>query len=289
MQSPAPESPDPQPQTGPPGEARRIELKYRAWNRAQPPRRIRMAIPGWAGELQPAEDGATPQPWHCRPFADASTYGIELVYAFETECRVTREDGAIRFDGDFSGEIARAAERGEKVEVPFGAFAPHHYGMTTAIDILPPPGHVLRVEPHPRFFTDTTGEVPAAVPGHIERFWPRMFFAVFKAPRPGETHVFRPGEPFAQLLVVPASAGYTLTPMEEEEAEERRTQEQQVSSLKWLLAKHIWRADSGLWFDDTYKQLQRIHRASGPDGVRTHLRTLAVLARMGGTGTDPRG
>ncbi|HEX6745965.1 MAG TPA: hypothetical protein VF092_01535 [Longimicrobium sp.] len=284
MPSSPPESPDPQAQAEP----RRIELRYRAWNEGRPPRRIRLAIPGWAGEEGAAEDGARPQPWHCRPFVDAATYGIELVYAFETECRVTRGgDGVVRFEGDFSDEIARAEGKGQRVEVPFGTFAPHHYGMTTAIDILPPPGYVLRIESHPRFYTDTTGEVPCAVPGHIERFWPRMFFAVFKAPRPGETHVFRNGEPFAQLLVVPAAATYALTPMDAPQAEDRATQDHQMSSLQWLVAKHIWKADNGLWFDDKYKQLLRIYRASGLDGVREHLRGLAVLARLGGKGDRP--
>jgi hypothetical protein len=283
--SESPGSPD----VPPLAESKRIELRYRAWNRTQPPRRIRLGIPGWAGETVPAVDGAAPQPWHCRPFTEASTYGIELVYAFETECRVTTEGGEIRFHGDFSGEIARAAERGERVEVPFGAFAANHYGMTTALDVMPPPGYVLRIEPHPRFFTDTTGEVACAVPGHIERFWPRMFFVVFKAPKESETHVFRPGEPFAQLLVVPATASYALEPMAEPEAEDRRTQNDQMSALQWLLARHIWRADNGLWFDDKYKQLLRIYRASGIDGVREHLRNLAVLARMAGGGKDAAG
>jgi hypothetical protein len=280
MSTASPESPDPPPQA-PEGEPKRIELKYRAWNGAHAPRRIRLAIPGWAGDDVQAVDGARPQPWHCRPFVDAATYGVELVYAFETECNVTRDDaGTIRFDGDFSAEIARAAERGERVEVPFGAFAAHHYGMTTALDVLPPPGYVLRVEPHPRFFTDTTGQVPCAVPGQIERFWPRMFFAVFRAPRPGETHVFRPGEPFAQLLVVPSAATYALSPMAEDEADDRRTQDRQLTALQYLLAKHIWRADNGLWFDDKYKQLLRVYRASGLEGVRERLRGLAAIARL---------
>ncbi|HYH79409.1 MAG TPA: hypothetical protein VEX86_06420, partial [Longimicrobium sp.] len=183
-------TPPPRP-TGPPPddavEPVRIELGYRAWNQAQPPRRIKLSIPGWAGDDVPAADGARPQPWHCRPFVDAASYGVELVYGFETECRVNRDAGGeIHFDGDFSGEIARAKEAGQEFAIPFGTFAPHHYGMTSALDVMPPPGHVLRIEPHPRFFTDTTGTVAAAVPGHIERFWPRMFFVVFKSPAPGE-------------------------------------------------------------------------------------------------------
>jgi hypothetical protein len=286
-------TPPPRP-TGPPpsdaGEPVRIELGYRAWNAAQPPRRIKLAIPGWAGDDVPARDGARAQPWHCRPFVDAASYGIELVYGFETECRVSRaDDGSVRFDGDFSAEIERARAAGTELTPPFGVFAPHHYGMSAALDVLPPPGHVLRVEPHPRFFTDTTGTVPAAVPGHIERFWPRMFFVVFKAPAPGETHVFRTGEPFAQLLVVPAQATYALAEMPPEQAEDRKTQDRQMTSLGFLLAKHLWQAENGLWFDDKYKQLLRIFRAGGMDAVREHLRQVAVIARMGGGGEPPEG
>lgn len=277
-------TPPPRP-TGPPppdaNEPVRIELGYRAWNEQLPPRRIKLAIPGWAGDEVPAKDGARPQPWHCRPFVDAATYGIELVYGFETECRVTRrDDGSIHFEGDFEPEIARAQAAGQNMTHPFGAFAPHHYGMSASVDVMPPAGHVLRIEPHPRFFTDLTGTIPAAVPGHIERFWPRMFFVVFKAPAPGETHVFRTGEPFAQLLVVPAQATYALEEMPEETAGDRKEQDRQMTQLGYLLAKHIWRADSGLWFDDKYKQLLRIYRAGGLDGVRDHLRQVAAIARL---------
>jgi hypothetical protein len=30
-----------------------------------------------------------------------------------------------------------------------------------------------------------------------------LFFCVFKAPAEGRSHVFRPGEPFAQIIVIP--------------------------------------------------------------------------------------
>jgi hypothetical protein len=259
-----------------------MELSYRVLNPALPPRRVKLGIPGWAGDDVAAEDGAKPQPWHCKPFIDAASYGIELVYGFETECRVTAgEDGSIHFDGDFTEEIERGNHAGQKMTHPFGVFAPHHYGMSAAVDLMPPPGYVLRIEPHPRFFTDRTGSVPCAVPGHLERFWPRMFFVVFKAPAPGQTHVFRQGEPFAQALVVPAQVTYGLEPMEPEQVEDRKTQDRQMTGLGFLLSKHIWKADSGLIFDDKYKQLLRIFRAGGMDGVREHLRQVAAIARMG--------
>ena len=275
----AAESASPESPAGDDAAPRRLELRYRAWAHAVPPRRIKLALPGWAGDPGQEGEGARPQPWHCQPFVDGSTYGLELVYPFETECRVTRgDDGAVRFEGDFTPEMERMQAEGTPMNYPFGTFAPGHYGLTSTLDILAPPGHVLRIEPHPRFFTDDTGTVPVAVPGHIQPFWPRMFFVVFKAPRPGEEHVFRRGEPYAQLLVVPASAGYTLEAMEEGEAGDRQRQNVQIGTLQYLLAKHIWHADNGLWFDDKYKQLLRIYRTSGLDGVRRHLDALELLA-----------
>jgi hypothetical protein len=93
--------------------------------------------------------------------------------------------------------------------------------------------------------------------------------------------VFRQGEPFAQALVVPAQVTYGLEPMEPEQVEDRKTQDRQMTGLGFLLSKHIWKADSGLIFDDKYKQLLRIFRAGGMDGVREHLRQVAAIARMG--------
>jgi len=286
-------TPPPRPSGPPPpdaGESVRLELSYRVLNPALPPRRVKLGIPGWAGDDVPAEDGAKPQPWHCKPFIDAASYGIELVYGFETECRVTSgAGGSIHFEGDFTAEIERGNESGQKMTHPFGVFAPHHYGMTAGVDLMPPQGHVLRIEPHPRFFTDRTGEVPCAVPGHLERFWPRMFFVVFKAPAPGQTHVFRLGEPFAQALVVPAQVTYGLEAMEPEQVLDRKTQDRQMTATGFLLAKHIWNADSGLMFDDKYKQLLRIFRAGGMEGVRNHLRQVAAIARLGEPAEEQEG
>jgi hypothetical protein len=255
-----------------------IELRYRTWFKGVPPRRIRLELPGWAGPSRAHGDGAPAQPWHCQPFVDGSTYGLELVYPFATECRVSRDEGgALRFDGDFSAELAAADE--ESPAHPFTTFAADHYGFTSSLDLLPPPGYALRLEPHPRFFTDLTGTVPVAVPGHIQRYWPRIFFVVFKAPPPGTAHVFRKGEPYAQLLVVPSTPAYRLTEMTAEEAEDRAAQERQVGSLGWLLAKHIWRSAAGHWFDDKYKQLLRIFRSGGLPAVRAHLAALDAKTR----------
>ena len=261
---------DPDLRAAPPPE---LQLRYRSAYGAPPPRRIRLEVPGWAGFSTAHGDGAPAQPWHCRPFVEGATCGLELLYPYHSECRVQVVGGALRFEGALAEEMAAAG-----LPHPFGAFAAGHYGMATALDLLPPPGYALRLGPHPRYFTDTTGEVPLALPGHLQRFWPRQFFAVFRAPPPGAVHIFRPGEPYAQLLLVPAGETYRVEPMEADVAEDRARQDRQITLFGYFLAKRLWKSDAGLWFDDKYKQLLRLFRRGGTDAVRERLRSVEERA-----------
>jgi hypothetical protein len=164
-------------------------VKYRTWYKGIGPKPIKPKLPGWAGKPG-YTNGSEPQAWHCKPFVDAATYGLELIYPWDAECVVTADkEGNVKFDGDFSAD--------EKVcdmkFPPFMTFAPFHYGFTSSLDIETEPGQVLRIEPHPRFYTDRTGDVPVAVAGHLEaEWWSRIFFVVFKTPKPGEKHSFFP-------------------------------------------------------------------------------------------------
>lgn len=246
-----------------------LELRWRSSYGAPPPRRIRLDIPGWAGAPTRPAEGAAAQPWHCHPFVEGATYGLELVYPYESEARVRVEEGRIRFEGALAEEM-----KAKGLKYPFGVFAHGHFGMDTALDLMPPPGYALRLGPHPRYFTDTTGEVPLALPGHLQRFWPRQFFAVFRAPAPGTTYVFRPGEPYAQLLLVRAGEGIHVAPMEPKQAQDRERQERQVITLSYLLSRRLWRSNAGIWFGDKYRQLMRIFRRGGLDAVRTHLQEM---------------
>ena len=54
-------------------------LKYRLHGLRPPPRIIKLAIPGWAGEQQPRADGSHEQPWHCLPYTESARYGVELI------------------------------------------------------------------------------------------------------------------------------------------------------------------------------------------------------------------
>jgi hypothetical protein len=262
----APDAPDPDVRGAP---VPPLVLRWRTGYDAPPPRRIRLEIPGWAGGTSPRRDGSAAQPWHCQPFVEGSTYGLELVYPYHSECVVRNEDGALRIEGGLAAEMEAAG-----LPHPFGVFAAGHYGMATALDLLPPPGYALRLGPHPRFFTDSTGQVPLALPGHLQRFWPRQFFAVFRAPPPGAAHVFRPGEPYAQLLLVRVDETYRVEPMEPELAEDRARQDRQVTLFAYFLSKRLWSSDTGNWFDDKYKQLLRIFRRGGRGAVAAHLESV---------------
>ena len=246
----------------------RIDVLWRG-PKNLPPRPIKLQIPGWSGHDLDHGDGAAPQPWHCPPFVDASTYGLELAFPFDAECSVSVRDGELHVDRkDFSAETHPTMQ-----DPPFKQFAPNHYGLTSALDLLVPDDMIVRVEPHPRFYTDTTGTCPCAVPGHIHTaFWPRVFFVVFKAPAPGETHVFRKGEPYAQILLLPRKTLYEVKPMPEELARERERMSGYIQECAEEIAKHTWTDDTGQIFDDKYKVLQSTFLKRGHEGVKEVLK-----------------
>src|SRR5690349_15686445 len=76
-----------------------LTLRYRTVYGAPPPRRIRLDVPGWAGISTAHGEGAPAQPWHCQPFVDGATYGLELLYPYPGECTVRNEEGGISFHG----------------------------------------------------------------------------------------------------------------------------------------------------------------------------------------------
>lgn len=245
--------------------------KYRSLDGGPPPRPTRLQIPGWSGDDKSHGDGSRAQPWHCPPFVDGSTYGHELLYPYKSECRVRRVGGKVIFEGDFSEEGWMIGENGEyatgdqekKKTPPMMCFADGHYGMSGNYDIEPPEGYVVRTEPHPRFYTDTTGTVPCLVPGHIQRWWSRIFFVVFKAPREGETHIFRHGEPYGQILIVPQKNPFSFTPFGDEERMKREGTDRRIGEHGSKIASRKWTDSNGFSFDDKYKVLSSAYAKGG--------------------------
>ncbi|MBV8370832.1 MAG: hypothetical protein JO036_18110 [Candidatus Eremiobacteraeota bacterium] len=245
------------------------ELKYRLLEKGVEPRPIRLAVPGWGGEDVKRANGAVPQPWHCVPFLAGASYGLELVYDLDAECRVGWDGGQLRFLGDFS-----KPESSRMAWPPFRSISPNHYSLGTMVDLQVPEGYSLRVEPHPSFFNDTTASVPAAVIGNLETsWWPMFFFVTFKNPGRNEEHRFRKGMPYAQLIVVPTDVRYRVTRMSAQDERAREAAANAMLTKRRALTRRRWLSDQNVPFDDLYRRLAnavRVKRgfAAQPDSSR---------------------
>ncbi|HEY1927919.1 MAG TPA: DUF6065 family protein [Caulobacteraceae bacterium] len=230
-------------------------VKYRMHGRGTPPRPIQLPVPGWAGDPQPRVDGSHEQVWHCAPFSEGARYGLELLYPFDAELRVTWKDGRVRLDADWGPDPGDG-----KSWPPFRPFGEGFYSYQVLLDLKVEPGFAIRTEPHPRYYADLTSSTPLAVPALIRsEWWPMMFFMIFKAPPEGVTHVFRKDEPFASIIVLPAEPQLEVQPMPEEEAAERELRARQIHSTRDTLGvKTRWISSTRTVFDGTYRHMLRV-------------------------------
>jgi Flp pilus assembly protein TadD len=243
-----------------------LTIQYSTSAKALPPQPIRMANAKWGGSPEKMENGSEPQPWHCLPFVEGSTYGLELIYPYETECHVVNADGSIRFEWDFAKEPGGGLSGGEfSILSPAGA--PKYYTFNTGLNLEASPGYVLRAEPHPRYFTDDSSTAPLALIGHLPNDTNTGIIA-FRAPRQGERHIFRKGEAFAQIILVPLDVKYDLTRMNFEESAERRDLEHGIEASRLDIAENIWRNPAGVAFNNHYKVLARAFARDGLAGVK---------------------
>ncbi len=233
-------------------------VKYRLFEPKLRPRRTKLEIPGWAGNREPRADGSREYAWHCVPFSEGAQYGIELFYPFENELRVSTQDGRLVLDGNFGPDPENGLQW-----PPFRNFGERFYTYQILIDLKVDDGWAIRTEPHPRFYTDPTDTVPIAVPALLRtNWWPMVSFVVFKSPAEGRMHVFKPGEPFAQVLFVPSEAEFELVEMNEEEAAERELRSRRIhASRNTLSAETHWTSASDTVFDGTYRNMLRAAKA----------------------------
>ncbi len=233
-------------------------VKYRLFEPGLAPRRTKVEVPGWGGEKEPRRDGSHEQAWHCLPFIEGAQAGIELFYPHDSELRVTRRDGAPHFEGDISVDPTTGARR-----PPFRAFGALYYTYQLSLDLKVAEGMAVRTEPHPRYYTSAVDDVPLAVPATLRTsWWPLIAFVVFKVPPAGVTHVFRPGEPFMQILLLPAEMPFELVPMAAEEAAEREMQSRRIHASRDTLAQGTtWTSSTHTVFDGTYRHILGAARA----------------------------
>jgi hypothetical protein len=245
----------------------KLTIKYHASSKALAPQPIRIKAPGWGGTAEKMQDGAVAQPWHCLPFVEGSIYGLELLYQYDAECRVSCSDSGLHFDWNFAGEKNPALNGNEFVELE--AKSPwRYYQLKTGLDIKAPPGHVIRIEPHARFFTDDTGTAPLATIGHVAPDEDGQHLTVaFRGPEPGQQHIFHKGEPYAQILFVPEQVSYELTKMSAKDEARRRELERQIEEARFAIADNVWQNSDGPQQDNHYKILARAFARDGLAGV----------------------
>lgn len=229
-------------------------VKYRLFEPRLNPRRTKLEMPGWAGQPEPRRDGSHEQVWHCAPFSEGAQYGIELFYPFDNELRVSRRNGQLVLDGDFGPDPGTGLQW-----PPFRSFGTDYYTYQILIDLEVSGDFAVRTEPHPRFYTDPKEEVPIAVPALLRTsWWPMISFVVFKTPAEGRTHIFRPGEPFMQMLILPVEPQFELVQMNEEEAAEREMRYRRIHASRDTLSKETeWVSSTDTVFDGTYRHILR--------------------------------
>lgn len=233
-------------------------IKFRQTGERPPPQPIKISIPGWGGVNQRRSDGNHEQPWHCIPFSEGARYGLEILYPFAPEVRVETVDGHVTLNADWGDP-----PDDEPSWPPFRPFGAEYYSYQLSLDLAVPPGYALRCEPHPRYYTDATHTTPLAVPAIIRSdWWPMIYFAIFKAPPPGVTHIFRQGEPMMSFIVVPAEPELTVEPMDPDEAAQREMRSRRLATSRDKLAEGTrWTSDTHTIFDGTYRNMARAARA----------------------------
>jgi hypothetical protein len=233
-------------------------VKLRFSESALKPRRTKLEIPGWAGDREPRADGSREQVWHCMPFSEGAQYGIELFYPYANELRVHTKEGRLVLEGDFGPDPGTGVQW-----PPFRNFGDQFYTYQILLDVDPGEGFAIRTEPHPRFYSDQTDTVPIAVPALVRNWWPMLFFTVFKSPAEGRTHIFRPGEPFAQIIILPEEMEFTLRDMTEDESADRELRARRIHEARSTLsAETQWTSRTNTVFDGTYRHMLRAAKAN---------------------------
>ena len=233
-------------------------IKYRMFEPRLSPRRTKVEVPGWGGQQEPRRDGSHEYGWHCMPFVEGAQYGVEIFYPFDNELHVTRRDARDVLEGDFG-----PPPDPEDNWPPFRSFGDEYYTYQILIDFKVSDDMAVLTGPHPRFYTSSTDDVPLAVPALLRTsWWPMISFVVFKTPPEGRTHVFRPGEPFMQMMFVPAEPAFELATMSEEEEAERELRDRRIYDSRPTLAKDTtWLSSTNTVFDGTYRHLLGAARA----------------------------
>jgi hypothetical protein len=85
-----------------------------------------------------------------------------------------------------------------------------------------------------------------------------LFFIVFKSPAEGGSHIFRSGEPFAHILVLPEECEFALAEMTDDERADRELRARRIHRARSTLSADThWSSRTNTVFDGTYRHMLR--------------------------------
>lgn len=227
-------------------------LKYRHLNNEFPPKPIHLELEGWSGSPNEHKKERKIQPYMCKPFTDANTYGLEICYPFNTKIVVTKIDGKIQISAE--DDWKKDSDIIEKIGIPVGCLGEKHFSMNTCLDIMVENKYVLRVENHPRFYSEDS--IPCVIAGHLEtNWWSSLFFIVFKSPKEGEVFTFKKGDKICQVFPV-LNKKIEIEEMSIDEKNYRRWQAATFAFKRNLIAKGH-KDNQNNYFDNLYKKLSK--------------------------------
>ena len=98
-------------------------------------------------------------------------------------------------------------------------------------------------------------------------WWPRKLFVVFKVPPRGQRHIFRKGEPYAQIIFVPKRTNFELVKLTAEEEAHRRKLDSEIEMARLQIADNVWHNSSGYQLSNHYKILAAAFVRDGQGAV----------------------
>ncbi len=170
-----------------------MRLKYRPlFDNFPPLQRVKPIIA--AEHRHRAKQSPPPAlPLHCKPWVDASSYGVLLTFPYKTTLTIYGRP-------DASPTFTMSPASTQLIYGPLGQmFSKEHFSLGS--------GYWFKTDPGVGIFTnhlpDGYQSRSRLVPGLVECWrYPKRLFVVFRAPAPGETIKFEYGDPLCVLMPV---------------------------------------------------------------------------------------
>lgn len=227
-----------------------MKLLYRSIFKENYLRPIIVPQEGWAGSQNEFKNKNIVQPFMCKPFLSAATYGYEILYPYKTKLEVKNNGKELEFNTENNwkeDEIHLKKLKG----TPVGQIAPNFFGLNIGHDIEVSNSQMLRINTHPSYYTGTTNI--CALPGHLETaWWSSLLFIVFKAPLPNQSVIFTHNSPIGVFYPLSQQKKFELNRMNKNKANKRARMASGLHSKRENISEN-YKDAKGNQFDNLYK------------------------------------